>query len=677
MHDTLIGVLARRKAVVLAMLLGALLLGLVYYSVWPRTYSAVGLVRVEPGAPVALSDNDRVDAQSALLFRHAEARLLTTDEVLFRALQAKNEEGGLVMDSPWFSTDSTRIQQLKKQLGVSVDRDSGLINVELRGESQPEIRSIVDAVMSAYKNLRVEQDRGNASDVITILEAQRANKEAKLATTRNRILELKNSSGGVPMGDGGNMVLIELQALSGQLVEAKQATMKAKNNYDRALAAYEQTDPQDRMNAEDGSTMMLSGESEELIRQRIVGLEQRLQTLRQTYLPSHPQVRRVAADIAKLRATQVAVARGNFDASRQLEEQLMQEVEGLREQGVEQTGNLYEIALLEGDLTRLEDQIDELDKSIVTAALSQDTKDLQITVAQEASTDNDNVTPQLATTMVAAGAFGLIAGILLALVAESNAPRLPAGEKSVSETMALPVIGTLPAMDGANRRRLALAPIEEPGLGFAAEAVELADELLAGDFAGAKTILVTSPTQRQGRTVATGSLAVSLAALGKRVLVVDADLEKPDMHEVFDKPNEDGLADVLRGNGNVSDLARPSGVDGLSLLTAGDIRGDEAEVLLGGQRLDEALNQMREQYDVVLIDAAAESNGDAARIAASATDATMLVMRGGNSDRRRAEQARDRLLDMGANVSGLLLMNMPTSGRIAYSGDGPKMAASA
>ncbi|MEM6314234.1 MAG: AAA family ATPase [Planctomycetota bacterium] len=673
-HDTLLGVLARRKALVLAALLATLLLALIYYAVWPRTFAAIGIVRVEPGTPVALGDQNQFDAQSALLFRHAEARLLTTDEVLVKALKFAEPP---IQASPWFSKDKTRVQQLKKELDVTVDRDSGLISVELRGENKTEITNIVNGIMQAYKTFRVEQESGNTTDVIALLEAQRETKEAERQATRVRILQLKNSSGSVPMGDGGNLVLIELQALSEQLVNAKRETMDAKRNFDRALAAYEQTDPQARMDSEDGSSVSLSGESEELIRQRIVGLEQRLQTLRQTYLPSHPQIRRVAADVAKLRATQVAVARGNWEAARGLEEELLQEVEGLREQGEQQTGNLYEIAMFEGDLVRLEDQIDELDQSIVAAALQQNTKEMQITLSS-ASTDNDSVSPKLATTMAGAGALGLIGGILLALVVESNAPRLPAGEKSVSETMALPVIGTLPAMDGANRRRLALAPIEEPGLGFAAEAVEVADAMAAGEFAGASTILVTSPTQRQGRTVAAGALAVSMAALGKRVLIVDADLEKPDVHELFDKPNEHGLADVLRGNGNVSDFTRASGVDGLTMLAAGDLRADDAEDLLGGQRLDEALRQMREQFDVVLIDAAAESMGDAARIVASGTDATLLVMRGGTSDRRRAEQARDRLLDMGANVNGMLLVNMPTTGRMsAYSGDVPKMAASA
>jgi Mrp family chromosome partitioning ATPase len=90
-------------------------------------------------------------------------------------------------------------------------------------------------------------------------------------------------------------------------------------------------------------------------------------------------------------------------------------------------------------------------------------------------------------------------------------------------------------------------------------------------------------------------------------------------------------------------------------MPAGDVRGGHLEELFNGSSFDRALAELRADYDVVIFDAPSESDGEAARIAASGCDATLLIVRGQGTDRRRAEASRDRLLDVGANVGGMIV----------------------
>jgi capsular exopolysaccharide synthesis family protein len=113
---------------------------------------------------------------------------------------------------------------------------------------------------------------------------------------------------------------------------------------------------------------------------------------------------------------------------------------------------------------------------------------------------------------------------------------------------------------------------------------------------------VTSTSPHEGKTLLASNLAVALAQAGQRTLVIDADMRRPRMHEVFEYGQEPGLSNVLVADGDLNTAIRQTNVPHLSFMPAGHIPPNPAE-LLGSKRCDALLKGLSERFDWVILDA--------------------------------------------------------------------------
>ncbi|HEX6533925.1 MAG TPA: polysaccharide biosynthesis tyrosine autokinase [Gemmatimonadaceae bacterium] len=174
-----------------------------------------------------------------------------------------------------------------------------------------------------------------------------------------------------------------------------------------------------------------------------------------------------------------------------------------------------------------------------------------------------------------------------------------------------------------------------------------------------KTIVVTSPFAQDGKSTVAANLAVTFAQHGLRVLLIDCDLRRPTQHEVFQLPCEPGLTELLTGDGLVAGTGRRTSVEGLSLITAGTLPGDPAE-LVGSTRFRDVLTRLQESFDVIVIDSPPVLPVADASILASLADGVLLVVRAGQTNRRAAQLAVQQLQEVEARILGAVL-NDPKS----------------
>src|SRR5207249_3602387 len=116
-----------------------------------------------------------------------------------------------------------------------------------------------------------------------------------------------------------------------------------------------------------------------------------------------------------------------------------------------------------------------------------------------------------------------------------------------------------------------------------------------------RSLVVTSTGPGEGKTLVAANLAAALAQAGQRVLLVDADMRKPRVHEVFGHRQEPGLSNVLVGNAKASEAVKSAGVPGLWSLSAGMLPPNPAE-LLGSKRFREFIATLGQHFDWVVID---------------------------------------------------------------------------
>ena len=116
------------------------------------------------------------------------------------------------------------------------------------------------------------------------------------------------------------------------------------------------------------------------------------------------------------------------------------------------------------------------------------------------------------------------------------------------------------------------------------------------------TLLVTSASPGDGKSTIAANIAVVFAQEGKRVLLVDADMRKPTVHYTFHMTNTLGLSNLLTRQAELHEVVRPSETEGLDIITCGPIPPNPAE-LLGSKTMDTVMEEMKDQYDIVIFDA--------------------------------------------------------------------------
>lgn len=184
-----------------------------------------------------------------------------------------------------------------------------------------------------------------------------------------------------------------------------------------------------------------------------------------------------------------------------------------------------------------------------------------------------------------------------------------------------------------------------------------------------RTLAVTSPAASEGKSTVSSNLAVTFAQQHLRVLLVDGDLRRSRLHGVFGTPRLPGLTEVLTGQAPLDEAVRPTMVEGLSILPAGTLVPNVSE-LLGSTEMRELLERLSESFDMVIVDTPPVLAAADAEILGVQTDAVLMVVRAGQTERQSAQYAVQQLRAIGARLVGAVLNDpderVPGYGRYAY-----------
>ncbi|WJH32288.1 CpsD/CapB family tyrosine-protein kinase [Paenibacillus sp. CC-CFT747] len=170
---------------------------------------------------------------------------------------------------------------------------------------------------------------------------------------------------------------------------------------------------------------------------------------------------------------------------------------------------------------------------------------------------------------------------------------------------------------------------------------------------GLKSIVVTSPGRKEGRTTTAVNLAAAYAQLGRKVVLVDADLRHPSLHAVFGQTGRKGLADFLSRPCEVSDIVIESPVENLSVVYAGAPPLHPTELLASG-RMKELLAELGKNYDLIIADTSSVLPSTDSRVVAAQCDGVLLVIEFGKVKRSAAKRIASELEHAKVNLLGIV-----------------------
>ena len=292
--------------------------------------------------------------------------------------------------------------------------------------------------------------------------------------------------------------------------------------------------------------------------------------------------------------------------------------------------------------------------------------------------------------------LGLLVGLVVAFVQETLDTSIGTIE-DVESYLQVPVLGIVPHIDARETvqrlidRRPALADMEPEALQSHALLITHFDpkspvaeayrtlrthiQFMRSERQG-KVLVVTSPTLQEGKTTTIVNLAITMAQNGQRTLLVGANLRRPSLHRFFGIEREPGLSDVLVGNARwrdcirtvadilmgrfeMEDIMASPGLDNLHIIESGPIPANPSE-LLSTPTMNQFLREVREEYDVVLIDTPPVLPVTDSAIVAGQADGVILVYQAGKVGRLVLKRAKAHLESARAKVWGVVLNDVQT-----------------
>jgi capsular exopolysaccharide synthesis family protein len=399
--------------------------------------------------------------------------------------------------------------------------------------------------------------------------------------------------------------------------------------------------------------------------------------------PKHPQmveIGRQASEIgAQLQAEvskEVAGVRAQFDAARVREERLHGKLDRMQVSAIalRDLGTHYD--LLKSDLETATSLHQSLLKQQMETAVNSALGASNVRVIERPEVPTRPATPNVPLNLT----LGLLVGVVGALGATLVCEHFDNSVKSSEEVeglLQLPALATIPnfalARRGSPLRALTdQRPPAAGGVGPRAQIVVLTEPmspvaeafrslrtavLFSAPAAPPKMVLVTSAGAGEGKTVSSLNLATSLAEAGSRVLLIDVDLRKPSCHRALGIDNDRGLSSYLAGQSDLAGVTRQLATPRLFFIPAGPTPPNPAE-LVGSKRMRDALAEMRDAYDFVIVDSPPVIPVTDAVVLSREADGVLLVVKGHDTPRELVRRARDQLQQSGARLLGAVVNNV-------------------
>ncbi|MDZ7290467.1 MAG: polysaccharide biosynthesis tyrosine autokinase [candidate division KSB1 bacterium] len=169
-----------------------------------------------------------------------------------------------------------------------------------------------------------------------------------------------------------------------------------------------------------------------------------------------------------------------------------------------------------------------------------------------------------------------------------------------------------------------------------------------------KALLVTSPGPGEGKSTSVANLAITVAQMGSKVLLIDSDLRRPVLHSIFNIDRRVGLSNVLVGRATIDEAVQNTEIENLYLMPCGTLPPNPSE-LLGSTAMHNALEEMKQKFDIILFDSPPIIAVTDAAVLSSQLDGVIIVIKSGQTDREAAFRAHTLLTNVKTRVLGALL----------------------
>ena len=533
--------------------------------------------------------------------------------------------------------------------GLSVEpvRNSRLVRINYDSPSPEFSARVANAIAEGFIASGLERRFGASSYAKTYLEDQLKLTKAKLEESERKLVSFAQQEGLVSTGENGQSLATQnLTQLNAALANAQDQRIRAQARWRQASSGAMPAD-------------MIGNSNIRPLQQQRAQLQGQYQLKLQTFKPDYPDMqqlkgqideldRQIAAENGSVRAS----VRAEYEAAAAQERMLMGQIATLRTEALDVDGRSIQYNILKREVDTNRELYDGLLQRYKEVGVAGDVRSNNISIIDRADVPDGRFKPNLALNLAIGMLLGGMLGVLAAFLLEFLDDTIKTPE-DVEQKLKLAVLGVIPKL--GQKESVAVA-IRDPRSTFAEAYRSVRTALqFATDHGVPRTLLVTSAGPGDGKSTTALTLAHKFTQLGKRVLLVEADLRNPSLHRTFGQRDQKiGLSNLLAGACTMAEATVDSDDPLLKVILAGPLPPNPAE-LLSSSKLVSLLTVAGERYDQIIIDGPPVLGLADAPILANAMEGTLVVISSATTKIGAAQAALKRLLAARARIVGGLL----------------------
>lgn len=669
-------ILVRQRWIVLAIIAAGVLAAAFINATTVKLYRSTGSMEIAREAARIVNDGDTQPRQAAAgqEFYQTQYGLLRS-----RALAEQTVASLRLADNPTFlygyrgkkapadalagdrkRRELTAAGLLMGHLTVEPVRGSSLVQLSFDSPDPALSATIVNSIaknfISSTLNRRFQATAYARQFLQQQIETTRQKLEASERALvayagQQRIINYENgtSSKDQDSSNGASVESTNLRALNDALNAAKIDRAQAEAHYQQAVRSAGLNAPE---SLQDSTVVTLRSQ-----RAQLQSDYQRLSAQFRSDYPQMVALRQQIAELDKQLGKQGGVVldslRAAYQGAAQRQAELQGQVDQLKNNVIDLRGRTVQYNTLQRDADTNRALYDALLQRYKEIGIAGGVGTNNVSVVDTALPSGGPVTPRTSMNLLLGLLLGMLVGGAVAFILEQLDESIIAPH-DLERKLGVPLLGSVPRVPDAD---VSIDLLEDSKTPLAEAYLSLQTALRLTTSKGAPRVLfVTSSRPSEGKSTTAMAVARNFASLGKKTILIDADLRNPSVHKMMGFANSGGLTNILAGATDINTYIRKGPIDRLSIMSSGPIPPNPAELLAGANLAHTFERLLDEQgYEHIVVDGPPVLGLADAPLIASYAEATMFVIAARNTHTRTARVSLRRLADVHANILGAVL----------------------